>query len=110
MSILVKGMKMPKTCNECDFCYWSNLHQTGMCDRCDDEPVCADFGTDYKKTRARFCPLVEIPPHVKFVNVDALGLRDIEIIMCEGSYKEALKMLIDKIEHATPIETERMDN
>lgn len=64
MSVLIKGMEMPESCEECDFCHWSNLHQTGRCDRCDDEPVCADFGTDYKRTRARFCPLVEVPtPH-----------------------------------------------
>lgn len=61
MSIIVKGMKMPKNCSECDFCHWSNLHQTGICDRCGDEPVCPDYGTDYRRTRARFCPLVELP-------------------------------------------------
>jgi hypothetical protein len=27
-----------------------------------------------------------------------------EIVMCNGDYKEALKMLIDKIEHAPTIE------
>lgn len=83
MSVLIKGMKMPKTCVECDFCHWSNLHQTGMCDRCNDEPVCADFGTDYKKTRARFCPLVEIPtPHGRMIEepkqFDYSGLAYIE--------------------------------
>lgn len=78
MSVLIKGMKMPKTCNECDFCHWSNIHQTGICDRCDDEPVCADYGTDYKKTRARFCPLVEIPPHVRLIGAD-LGISDEDI-------------------------------
>lgn len=61
MSVLIKGMKMPTTCEECDFCHWSNLHQTGICDRCGDEPVCPDYGTDYKRTRARFCPLVGLP-------------------------------------------------
>lgn len=73
MSVLIKGMKMPKNCEECDFCHWSNLHQTGRCDRCDDEPVCADFGTDYKRTRARFCPLVEVPtPHGRLFDADEL--------------------------------------
>ena len=73
MSVLIKGMEMPKTCEECDFCHWSNLHQTGRCDRCDDEPVCADFGTDYKRVRARFCPLVEVPtPHGRLFDADEL--------------------------------------
>lgn len=72
-SVLINGMKMPKNCEECDFCHWSNLHQTGRCDRCDDEPVCADFGTDYKRTRARFCPLVEVPtPHGRLIDADEL--------------------------------------
>ena len=61
MIVLIKGMKMPTTCDECDFCHWSNIHQTGICDRCGDEPVCPDYGTDYKMTRARFCPLIELP-------------------------------------------------
>lgn len=71
MSVIVKGMKMPKNCNECDFCHWSNLHQTGICDRCGDEPVCPDYGTDYRKTRARFCPLVELPEkHGRLIDAD----------------------------------------
>lgn len=80
MSVLIKGMEMPENCEECDFCHWSNLHQTGRCDRCDDEPVCGDFGTDYKRTRARFCPLVEVPtPHgrlVEFIDVAVIDDDD----------------------------------
>ena len=73
MSILIRGMKMPTTCEECDFCHWSNLHQTGICDRCGDEPVCPDYGTDYKRTRARFCPLIKLPEkHGRLVDADAL--------------------------------------
>lgn len=40
------------------------------------------------------------------IDADLLGLTDMEIIMCDGNYKEALKMLIDKIEHAPTIEQE----
>lgn len=73
MSVLIKGMEMPTTCEECDFCHWSNLHQTGICDRYGDEPVCPDHGTDYRKTRARFCPLIELPEkHGRLVDADAL--------------------------------------
>ena len=38
------------------------------------------------------------------IDADILGLTDMEIIMCNGDYKEALKMLIDKIEHAPTLE------
>ena len=43
----------------------------------------------------------------RLIDADLLGLTDMEIIMCDGDYKEALKMLIDKIEHAPTIESER---
>ena len=43
---------------------------------------------------------------MKLIDADLLGLTDMEIIMCDGDYKEALKMLIDKIEHAPTIEPE----
>ena len=44
---------------------------------------------------------------MRLTDADLLGLTDMEIIMCDGDYKEALKMLIDKIEHAPTIEPER---
>ena len=44
---------------------------------------------------------------MRLIDADLLGLTDMEIIMCDGDYKEALKMLIDKIEHAPTIEPQR---
>ena len=44
---------------------------------------------------------------MRLIDADLLGLTDMEIVMCDGDYKEALKMLIDKIEHATTIEPQR---
>ena len=44
---------------------------------------------------------------MRAIDGDALGLTDMEIIMCNGNYKEALKMLLDKIDHAPTIEPER---
>lgn len=41
---------------------------------------------------------------MRLIDADALGLTDMEIIMCNGDYKEALKMLLNKIEHTPPIE------
>ena len=43
----------------------------------------------------------------RLIDADLLGLTDMEIIMCDGNYKEALKMLIDKIDNAPTIEPER---
>lgn len=61
MSVLIKGMAMPETCEKCMFCKWSNLHQTGACTLHDWEPTGADFSEDYLSKRADWCPLVEIP-------------------------------------------------
>lgn len=44
---------------------------------------------------------------MRLIDADTFGLTDMEIIMCNGNYKEALKMLLDKINHAPTIEPER---
>lgn len=33
----------------------------------------------------------------EYIDRQKIGLTDFEIIMCDGNYKEALKMLLDKI-------------
>ena len=69
MSILIKGMKMPKNCNECKFGTWSNLHQTACCKRHDFDPCFEDHSREYMEKRADFCPLVEIPePHGRLID------------------------------------------
>ena len=42
-------------------------------------------------------------PHGDLIDRSKLGLTDFEIIMCNGDYKEALKMLLQKIEDAPAI-------
>ena len=37
---------------------------------------------------------------MRLIDGDKIGLTDFEIIMCNGDYKEALKMLLNKIEDA----------
>ena len=34
---------------------------------------------------------------MRLIDADEIGLTDFEIVMCNGDYKEALKMLLDKI-------------
>ena len=41
--------------------------------------------------------------HGKLVDKEKLGLTDFEILMCKGSYKEGLKMLLKKIDNASTI-------
>ena len=41
--------------------------------------------------------------HGRLIDADKLGLTDFEIVMCDGDYKEGLKMLCEKIENAPTI-------
>lgn len=76
MSVLVKGMEMPKSCNHCSFSSWSNLYQTMRCNRC--IKLCFKKGSEeYMIKRPEWCPLVEVSaPHGRLIDVDAL-LEDV---------------------------------
>lgn len=43
---------------------------------------------------------------MRLIDADQIGLTNMEIIMCNGDYKEALKILIDKIDNAPTIESD----
>lgn len=64
MSIMIKGMEMPKTCKECPFS--------------DHEAWClilGDWRERYympKDERSKYCPLIELPPHGKLIDADRL--------------------------------------
>lgn len=64
MSILIKGMEMPKNCAECEF------HQSGYPDWCDLSIRARDIHNT--EIRQEWCPLVEVPPHGRLVDADAL--------------------------------------
>lgn len=55
MSVLIKGMKMPRSCSECGF-----RLALGCC------------GNLPQNTRVPTCPLIEIPPHGRLIDADAL--------------------------------------
>lgn len=98
MSVLIKGSEFPKNCAEC----WA-LDEYG------DYPVCRitqeqrGYTFRTREQRMERCPLVEVPSHGRLVDADKIGLTDFEIIMCNGDFKEALKMLLDKIDYASTI-------
>ena len=69
MSILIKGIDMPKNCDEC----WKKYHGFGMVEH--DE----EWGTFYCKLAKGFCsdprtkcPLIPVPPHGRLIDADAL--------------------------------------
>ena len=41
---------------------------------------------------------------MKLIDAEPIGLTDLEIIMCDGNYKKALEILIDKIANAPSID------
>ena len=47
--------------------------------------------------------------HGRLIDADKLGFTDFEILMCNGDYKEALKMLLEKIDNAPTIIEAEMD-
>ena len=63
MSILIKGMKMPKDCEACDLCY--------------DYVECMASSYNIKinvETRPKECPLIDVPsPHGRLIYAEKLS-------------------------------------
>lgn len=57
MSVLIKGMEMPKSCKKCCFCFYDRKY----------EPMCLLLNGKRGKSD---CPLVEIPPHGDLIDRD----------------------------------------
>ena len=64
MSVLIKGMEMPKNCDSCP-CYYET--EGAWRDECQVlRKECA-----ISEERPSWCPLVEIPPHGRLIDADA---------------------------------------
>lgn len=69
MSVLIKGMKMPKNCFEC-VC----KHKIFSEMRCYEFPDFEFDGTEkfpHMEDRSRYCPLVFVPPHGDLIDQEA---------------------------------------
>lgn len=97
MSVMVKGMEMPKDCLKCPFCLFADGYW-----KCLVDGSHADFGGT---CRPSLCPLVPVPPHGRLIDADKIGLTDFEIILCQkgNPFKNALEMLLEKIENAPTV-------
>ena len=62
MSVLIKGMEMPKDCARCQFGDGYACFATGYIVQ--DE--------EWETKRASFCPLIQLPPHGRLIDADAL--------------------------------------
>ena len=69
MSILIKGMEMPKSCYSCNFCqYYAEPNQGCYC-----LALFVDLHrTNFVKERLTNCPLIEVPKHGNLIDRDAL--------------------------------------
>lgn len=67
MSILIKGAKMPKSCDECDFIEYDDEYEYECwC------PIIRSNVEEYTENKPASCPLVEIPPHGRLIDADKL--------------------------------------
>lgn len=67
MSLLIKGMDMPKRCLDCPCYDWSD-------EVCRGEGVAEAFIIENSEERSEFCPLIEIPtPHGRLIDADKLA-------------------------------------
>ena len=64
MSVLIKGMKMPKNCHSCPMCLMR------FCQAGDRE--LSEQKTRPNAKRPEDCPLVEVPPHGRLGDLDKL--------------------------------------
>ena len=91
MGVYAKDMEMPTSCLSCPL-------QGGTAD-CRLTQKTYNWGLS---ERPSDCPLVPVPEHGRLIDADKIGLTDFEIILCQkgNPFKNALEMLLEKIENA----------
>ena len=67
MSILIKGMEMPKNCKHCKF------RKTELQE---DPDWCLISEESLFELAENDCPLIEIPPHGRLIDADELEVQD----------------------------------
>ncbi len=89
MSVLIKGMKMPKNCMECPFKGFDRAKGKGNICTIDEEISLHAVleGLDVKFVKMGDCPLIELPDHGDLIDRDALkadlGITDWECDKCQ---------------------------
>lgn len=64
MSVLIKGLKMPKSCGECIFEIFGGCH--------------INLNTEPKNKLTHSCPLIELPDHGDLVDRDELYVNTMD--------------------------------
>ena len=78
MSVLVRGMEMPKECRECPLeTYYMNSGMTRC--RVGNTILAENFKTIPFDGRPDFCPLVDVHPHGDLIDIESkitIGIKD----------------------------------
>lgn len=81
--LLIKNMKLPRNCGCCDMCVLSNDKQTFFCIRLGKR-----FRWSLVEKRQGDCPLVEVKPHGRLIDADALKKRMTELLRHDYVFDE----------------------
>ena len=96
MSVLIRGMNIPKNCNSC-------LFDDGV--HCMAYPRSEDLVYDISDGKPNWCPLVPVPPHGRLIDADAL--RE---LYEEWENDKAAGIDIDKCHVPTPVIRQNIDD
>lgn len=97
MSILIKGMKVPSACCDCDLLP-EEIEWDGQWECPITEKIVRKY-VEERKGKPPDCPLVEVPePHGRLIDADKYIKDNIDIIGCEidhPRYQDTLRELIN---------------
>ena len=69
MGVYIPNMEMPTRCPECPCAYWTEGAHYDYCQAKGYSKESEIFDSDQ---RPKWCPLIEIPPHGRLIDADAL--------------------------------------
>ena len=72
MSVVIRGMKMPKSCDECPCYYETEGAWRNECEVLGKEYIADDY-------RPEWCPLVELPPHGRLIDAYELAIEILKL-------------------------------
>lgn len=97
--ILIRGMEMPKDCESCSFCDYEQAN----CLAANDRNTLPHSFTQ----RPVWCPLVEVPPHGRLIDADALKAKEADVrdtwADCDGREDTVMGFSLDMLDHAPTI-------
>lgn len=106
MSVLIKGMAIPKDCRECPLQEYYGSSGNTLCFPT-DKYLAEKYNPIGFEGRANWCPLVEVKPHGRLIDADAL----IKALVRKEPFNDCARVVIaecmEEVRHApTVIEAE----